>query len=85
MFFVYILKCLKDNKLYFGFTNNLQRRIEEHNSGKNLSTKFRKPFKIIYYEAYASKNDAKKREYSLKLNGRARAQLKSRIKETLSL
>ncbi|MFA5021739.1 MAG: GIY-YIG nuclease family protein [Patescibacteria group bacterium] len=43
MFYVYILKSLTDNKLYIGYSNNLQRRLKEHNSGKNLSTEYRRP------------------------------------------
>jgi putative endonuclease len=55
MFFVYILKSKKDDNLYVGYTNDLRRRIEEHNLGFNQSTRLRKPFKLIYYEAYFSK------------------------------
>lgn len=83
MFFVYILRSLKDKKLYFGFTNDLKRRIEEHNSGKSPATRPRMPLKLMYYEAYTSEEDAKRREHSLKLNGRARAQLKARLIKTL--
>ncbi|MFZ2521883.1 MAG: GIY-YIG nuclease family protein [Minisyncoccia bacterium] len=51
MFYVYILKSEKDNNLYTGYTNDLKRRLIEHNSGKSKSTKSRKPFELIYYEA----------------------------------
>ncbi len=44
MFYVYILKSLKDNDLYIGRTNNIDRRIKEHNNGKVSSTKSRRPF-----------------------------------------
>jgi len=40
MFYIYMLKSKKGNKLYIGYTNNLKRRIKEHNSGDNKSTKF---------------------------------------------
>jgi putative endonuclease len=83
MFSVYILRSLKDNQLYIGYTNDLKRRIEEHNSGKSFSTKTRRPFKLIYYEAYSSENDAKHREHNLKLRSRALAQLKRRLEDTL--
>jgi putative endonuclease len=79
MFFVYILKSKKDNNLYIGYTNDLRRRIEEHNLGLNQSTRLRKPFKLIYYESYFSKSDAKKREDNLKLRAKALRQLKERI------
>lgn len=85
MFFVYILKSLKDNKLYIGYTSDLRKRIEEHNSGKSKSTSPRIPFKLVYYEAYLSKEDAERREEMLKLNGRALVQLKARIGKTLDL
>ena len=47
MFFVYILKSLKDNNLYIGRTNNLERRLREHNAGKVRSTKSRTPFVLL--------------------------------------
>lgn len=47
MFFVYILKSLKDNNLYIGRTNNIERRLKEHNSGKVSSTKSRIPFIVL--------------------------------------
>ena len=83
MFYVYILKSLKDNNLYTGSTNNLEKRLKEHNEGKVFSTKPRLPFEIIYYEAYKSESDARKRERNLKLRSRALAQLRKRIEESL--
>ena len=83
MFFVYVLRSKKDKKLYIGFTNDLRRRIQEHNSGLNRSTKFRRPFELIYYEAYKSEGDAKKREEMLKLFGRTLGGLKRRISSSL--
>lgn len=84
MFYVYILKSKTDNQLYLGYTNDLRRRLEEHNSGKNKATKSRFPLDLIYYEAYRNKSDAKYREKMLKLNGRALGQLKRRIKFSLN-
>ncbi|MDP3014172.1 MAG: GIY-YIG nuclease family protein [Candidatus Subteraquimicrobiales bacterium] len=83
MFYLYILKSKKDDDLYIGSTNDLRRRLSEHNSGKVRSTMSRRPFELRYYEAYANKNDARKREWSLKKDGRALAQLKRRINESL--
>ena len=83
MFFVYILRSKKDKKLYIGFTKDLKHRIQEHNSGLNKSTKFRRPFELIYYEAYKSEEDAKEREEMLKLFGRALGGLKRRISSSL--
>jgi len=82
---MYILKSKKDNKLYIGYTNNLKRRFHEHNSGKNISTKYRRPLELVYYEAYKSQEDAQYREEMLKLFGRAFAGLKRRIINSLSL
>ncbi len=66
MFYVYVLRSQKDQKLYTGYTNDLKRRISEHNSGENFSTSPRTPFALIYYEAYINRNDAKNREKFLK-------------------
>jgi len=79
MFYVYILRSKKDLLLYVGSTNDLKKRFEEHNKGKNFSTKSRAPFEIIYYEAYKSEEDARHREHNLKLRANALSQLKRRI------
>ena len=83
MYYVYILKSLKDEKLYIGSTNDLKRRLSEHNNGLNRSTKARRPFEVRYYEAYASEYDARKREYALKKDGKALGQLKNRVSESI--
>jgi len=83
MNYLYILKSLTDEKLYVGSTNDLRRRLSEHNCGKVLSTKSRAPFELRYYEAYHCESDARKRESSLKKDGKALAQLKRRIHESL--
>lgn len=72
-----------DHKLYIGSSNDLRRRLSEHNSGKVQSTKSRKPFELRYYESFYSETDARKREYSLKKDGKALGQLKRRIYESL--
>lgn len=85
MFYVYLLKSKKDNNLYLGSTNDLKRRFKEHNSGLVTSTKSRIPFELVYYEAYKSEEDARKREQSLKLRAKALVQLKKRIQGCLIL
>ncbi len=75
MFTVYILKSLKDSKRYIGFTSNLTRRIDEHNSGLVKSTRYRKPLKLIYTEEYSDKEEAMKREAFFK-SGKDRKYLK---------
>jgi len=83
MFYVYLLKSQKDKNLYIGLTNNLERRVKEHNSGLVPSTKLRNPFDLVYCEGYKSEKDAWKRERNLKLRSRAFAQLKRRILDCL--
>ena len=83
MFYLYVLKSLKDNNMYLGSTSDLRRRLSDHNSGKVPSTKTRRTFKIKYYEAYAKESDVRKREASLKKDGRALSQLKKRIQDSL--
>jgi len=84
MYYVYILKSLKDNCMYLGSTNNLRLRFTQHNSGLVFSTKNRIPFKLIYYEAYSDEKDARQRENNLKLRSRAYTQLSKRIGKSLN-
>lgn len=83
MFYLYILKSTKDDNLYIGSTNDLRRRFSEHNNGKVRSTKSRAPFELRYYESFYTEIDARKRESSLKKDGKALGQLKKRISESL--
>ena len=62
MFYTYILKSIKDDKLYIGYTHDLRKRFKEHQEGKTPSTKFRRPFVLIFYESFVDKRDAKRRE-----------------------
>ena len=66
MYFVYILKSLKDCKYYIGSTSNVERRLEYHNAGKQRATKDRIPFIIVLTETFDNKLDALKREKQLK-------------------
>ncbi len=81
-FYVYVLESTINNNLYIGSTSNLVRRVKEHNLGLNQSTKAYTPWKLIYYEASLSQQDAKRREYYLKTNQGGRL-LKRRLKEYL--
>ena len=83
MYYVYLLKSEKNKDFYMGFTNNLERRVKEHNNGFVVSTRSRKPFDLIYCEGYKSEKDARKREQNLKLRSKAFAQLKKRIQDSL--
>lgn len=79
MYYVYVLRSGKDNKWYTGFTNDLQRRISEHNNGADMATRSRKPFKIIYYEVCGNEKDARAREKYLK-SGMGKRYIKNRLK-----
>jgi len=66
--YVYILFSLKDSKLYIGCTNNLKRRLQEHNIGKVDFTKYRRPLNLIYLEGCLNEKDAYKREKYFKMD-----------------
>lgn len=66
MYYVYLLKSLKDNKYYIGQTNNIYKRLERHNSGLVISTKNRTPFVLIGYETYQTRSESMWREHQLK-------------------
>ena len=79
MYYVYLLLSKKDSKnSYIGSTNDLKRRIKEHNNGKNYHTKKYSPWELIYYEAYNTEKLAREREKRLKYNGNAIRELKKR-------
>ena len=66
MNYTYILKC-NDNTLYTGWTNNLEKRLEAHNTGKGAKyTKPRLPVELVYYESFETKQEAMKRECEIK-------------------
>jgi len=65
-YYVYILVSLKDKKFYTGYTTNLSERIKEHNSGKVVSTNYRTPLELVYYEVSLNQKDALHREKYLK-------------------
>lgn len=67
MFYVYILKCA-DESLYTGCTNNLERRLFEHNNSKQGAhyTKIRRPVILLYTEKFRTLREARKRESELK-------------------
>jgi putative endonuclease len=66
MFIVYALKSEKDGRIYVGFTQDLSRRLKEHNSGKTRSTKGWLPWNVIYTEEADSREKARAREIYLK-------------------
>ena len=79
MGYVYILLSLKDHKTYTGSTNNLARRLRQHNSGQVKSTKNRLPFKLFLSEEFETLAEARKRELWWK-SGAGRRKLKEFFK-----
>ena len=66
MNYTYIVKC-RDGSLYTGWTNNLEKRIHDHNSGSGAKyTKSRAPVELLYYEGFRTKSEAMRREYEIK-------------------
>jgi len=66
MYYVYAIRSLNNNDIYIGYSTDLKQRFKSHNHGSVQSTKINRPWELIYYEAYRSKNDATKREKQLK-------------------
>jgi len=82
MFYVYLLESLVDCSWYIGYSSDLKARVLKHNSGGNISTKGKRPWKIIYYEAYINKMDAEGRERYLK-SGSGRKYIKRQLNNYL--
>jgi putative endonuclease len=66
MYYVYLLKSMKDGNNYVGYTNDLKSRLSTHKKGGVKSTRDRLPIELIYYEACLNQQDATKREKYLK-------------------
>ena len=77
MHYVYLLKNQLNHELYYGYTNNLERRLGEHNKHEK--------WKLVYYEAYLVEQDARERERHLKHYGQSRSHLKNRIERSLNV
>lgn len=66
MNYTYIVRC-KDDTLYCGWTNDLERRMATHNAGKGAKyTRSRHPVELVYYETFETKEEAMRREYEIK-------------------
>jgi len=81
-YYVYVLSSLLDESWYIGYSQNLDKRLTEHNSGKTVTTNRKKTWRIIYYEVSYNKEDAISREKYLK-SGMGRRYLKNRLKNQL--
>jgi len=84
MYFLYILKSVRSKRLYIGYTNDLRSRIVKHNNGLVKSTKPYLLWRIVYYEAYSTKDEAVRRENNLKLRANAWSQLRRRISHSIN-
>lgn len=79
-YYVYVLQSKKTDNLYKGYTVDLRSRLKKHNQGLNFSTKSKKPWSVVYYEAYRNEKDARRREKYLKTSQGSRL-LKRSLKE----
>ena len=79
IYFVYVIKSVFKNYIYVGLTNNIDRRFNQHNLGKEKTTKPYKPFKLILVEEFNSRPLARKRDIYLK-SGCGKEYIKSLIK-----
>ena len=75
MYYVYVLQSESDQGLYIGYSGDLRRRLGEHRAGESFATHTRRPWILVYYEAYLDKADAMGREEFLK-SGAGRGHLK---------
>jgi putative endonuclease len=66
MYFVYVLRSLKDGRLYIGMTEDVPSRLKRHSEGKVTSTRHRRPLVLVYTESYNSRAEARRREKFLK-------------------
>lgn len=81
--FVYVLRSLKDFQFYTGSTNDLKRRVLQHQRGENISTAKRLPVELIYFEGHRSKDDAVRREKYLKTT-KGKVTLRQILRESLA-
>ena len=79
MFYAYVLKSEKTGHNYYGSTNDLDRRLKEHNFGHTKATKYIRPLKLVYFEKFDTLVEARKRELYFK-SGRGREFLKGILK-----
>ena len=81
-YFVYVISATTNLKLvtYVGYTNNLKKRLNLHNKGKGAKFTRGRRWKVIYSEKYATKSEAKSREYYIKKNRKFRNLIKERYK-----
>ena len=84
MFYIYILKSQKNDRWYTGSTNDLRKRLKQHNEGRSTWTKDKGPWGLIYYEGCLNEEDSRSREKYL-ISGMGKRYLKIRLRRFLSL
>ena len=84
MYFVYLIVEKNTAKKYIGITNDLQRRLKQHNDGSGAKYTRKGDWLLVYYEAFLSKQDATMREYKLKNDGRNRRFLYQRAEKSIT-
>lgn len=82
-YYTYVLKCEKTGVFYTGATNNLERRLQQHNGGEVYYTSNKLPLNLVYFEACLNKDDAYRRERYLK-TGMGKRYIKNRIRGGLT-
>jgi putative endonuclease len=81
--YVYVIRSSRDGNFYVGLTNDLAKRLDQHNSGKVPSTRNRVPFDLIYWEGCLNRSDAVRREKYLK-TAWGKRYIKTRIQQYLT-
>src|SRR3989344_2275714 len=66
MYYIYIIRSLKNNRYYIGSCKNVQARLEQHNRGESMSTKPYRPWLFVYSENFDTLSEARKREFQIK-------------------
>jgi putative endonuclease len=79
MYYLYILRSTIKPWHYIGYTDDVKKRLVEHNLGKTKSTKPYRPFELVYIENFSDKRSARKREIFLKKNAKARKEIINNI------
>ena len=79
MYYVYVLRSQKDEKLYYGYTRDLKLRLNQHNNGGVQATKYRRPFEVAYFEKVNTKEEALSKERYFK-SGFGRKYIKNKLK-----
>jgi len=83
-YYRYVLKSEKDRKLYIGVSKGPVKRLKEHNSGKNKSTKPRRPFVLLYTKEFGSRREACKHEWFVKNTGQGNKSLKAEVAKVVT-